>query len=322
MNKGRSVAVLAYDGVSPFHLSVPQMVFGLAGVSGVQPRYDVVVCAEEPGDVSLAGGLTLRVPTGLKALATADVVVAPSWNPEIEPSAELIDALRAAHQRGAQLIGLCLGSWLVVATGLVDGRTVSTHWASAQELAERFPAVHVAAEVLWSDLGDIVTSAGVAAALDCCLHVVRQHHGSSYAAFVARATVMAPHRVGSQAQYIPAPVGSDGEDPLDAAMAWARHRLDEPLDLTAWASAAAMSRRTFTRRFSDRVGVSPMRWLLVQRVDRARRLLESTDLPVDHVAFRSGFGSAEALRYHFRRQLGVTPTEHRAQFGELEPVRP
>ncbi|MCA1983415.1 GlxA family transcriptional regulator [Nocardioides nematodiphilus] len=320
MQPRRSVAVLAYDGVSPFHLSVPQMVFGLAGVSGVKPRYDVVVCTEDPGELTLAGGLTLRVPMGLEALATADVIVAPSWDPEVEPSTALLGSLRAAHERGAQLIGLCLGSWLVAATGLVDGRTVSTHWASAVELAERFPAVHVAADVLWSDLGDIVTSAGVAAALDCCLHVVRQHHGSTYAAFVARAMVMAPHRVGSQAQYIPAPVTDAGEDTLAVAMGWAHDRLDEPIDLTAWARAGAMSRRTFTRRFSERIGLSPMRWLLLQRVDRARRLLESTNLPIDHVAARSGFGSPEALRYHFRRQLGVTPTEHRAQFGELEPA--
>jgi transcriptional regulator GlxA family with amidase domain len=162
---------------------------------------------------------------------------------------------------------------------------------------------------------------GVAAALDCCLQVVRQHHGSSYAAYVARATVMAPHRVGSQAQYIPAPVANEGGDPVSGAMAWARDHLDEPVDLASWAAAGAMSPRTFTRRFGARVGISPMRWLLAQRVDRARRLLESTDLPVDHVAARSGFGSPEALRYHFRRQLGVSPTEHRAQFGELRPAR-
>jgi transcriptional regulator GlxA family with amidase domain len=318
----RSVAVIAFDGISPFHLAVPQMVFGLAGVSGVKPRYDVVVCAEEPDDLTVPGGLRLGVPAGLEVLATADVVVAPSWAPEVEPSATLIGALQAAHARGAQVVGLCLGSWLVAAAGLVEGRTVSTHWAAARQLAERFPTVHVAADVLWSDLGDVMTSAGVAAALDCCLQVVRQHHGSAYAAYVARAVVMAPHRVGSQAQYIPAPVAADGEDPLSGAMAWARDRLDEPLDLASWAAAGAMSPRTFSRRFGERVGTSPMRWLLTQRVDRARQLLESTDLPVDHVAARSGFGSPEALRHHFRRQLGVSPTEHRVQFGGLHPARP
>jgi transcriptional regulator GlxA family with amidase domain len=312
----QSVAVLAFDGISQFHLAVPQLVFGLEGISGAERRYTLTTCAERRGTVTTAGGLALSVPRGLDAMASADVVVIPSWTPPDLPSERLLDAVRAAHARSATIVGLCLGSWVVAASGIADDRTVATHWAAAVELADAFPLVSVRSDELWCDHGDVVTSAGVAAALDCCLHIVRRHHGSDYAASLARAFVLAPHRVGTQAQYIPAPVATRGEgDRVDAAIDWALAHLDQPVSLHQWARAIAVSRRTLSRRFVERTGVSPMEWLTEQRVDHARRLLESTDLPVSEVARQAGFGSPESLRHHFRRVLSVSPTAHREAFA-------
>lgn len=309
--------MLAFDGISQFHLAVPQTVFGLDALPRPEARYDVSVCAEEPGDITVGDGLTLRVRNGLDTFDTADVVVVPSWHPPALPSPDVAAALRRAHGRGALVVGLCLGSWVVAASGIADGRTVATHWAAAAGLARRFPRVRVRSDVLWCDLGDIVTSAGVAAALDCCLHVVRTQHGSDHAAEIARELVMAPHRTGTQAQFIPVPVlAHPGDDPVHEAMAWARSHLADPIDLDLWASAATMSRRSFTRRFTDRTGTSPMRWLTAQRLDYARRLLETTDDPVDHIAARTGFGTPETLRHHFRTHLGVSPTAHRTAFRQ------
>lgn len=309
------VAVLALEGMSPFHLAVPPLVFGAADISSAPSLYDVVVCAERPGSLRTAAGFDVAVAHGLEAFETADVVVIPSWRSEREPSEELLDAVRSAHARGALVVGLCLGAYVIAASGLVDGREVATHWSAASDLAARHPDVVVRDDVLWRDLGDVVTSAGVAAALDCCLHIARRHHGSAAADELARALVLAPHRSGSQAQFIPHPVAADADDdPIEHAMVWARARLEASFDLDEWAASVHVARRTFTRRFRDRTGTSPQQWLLEQRIDRARLLLETETIPVDLVAERSGFGSAVALRQHFRARLGVTPTAHRAAF--------
>jgi len=275
----------------------------------------VSVCAEVPGRLPTDAGYDLVVDAGLEAMSTAATVVVPSWDITVTPSDDLLDALRAAHARGARVVALCLGSFVVAAAGLVDGREVATHWSAAAELARRTPAATVRSDVLWCDLGDVVTSAGVAAALDCCLHVVRSDHGAAYAADLARSLVLAPHRDGSQAQYIPAPVARGvGSDPVETAMAWAAARIDEPLDLDTWAASVHQSRRTFTRQFRARTGASPAQWLLRQRLVRARVLLESTDDPVEHVARASGFGSSAALRQHFAREFRTSPRRHRAAF--------
>lgn len=309
------VAVVAFSGISPFHLSVPSTVFAARSRSAPTPRYAVTVCAEEPGPMRTDAGYDLLVPRGLDALAGAHTVVIPSWHTDREPSATLLAALRDAHARGARVVGLCLGSFVVAAAGLVDGREVATHWSAAPELARRYPSATVRSDVLWCDLGDVVTSAGVAAALDCCLHVVRSDHGAAFAANVARALVLAPHRDGSQAQYIPAPVAAGpSADPVEVAMGWAAARLGEPLDLDTWAASVHQSRRTFTRHFRARTGVSPARWLLRQRLVRARVLLESTDRPVEQVATEAGFGSSAALRQHFAREFRTSPRQHRATF--------
>ena len=312
----RTVAVLAYDGISPFHLSVPCLVLGDRHVP--PSRYDVLVCAEQPGPLRTNAGFGVTVDRGLDVMDEADVVVLPSWDPRREASAVLIDAIRRAHARGATVVGLCVGAFLVAASGIADGREVVTHWRWAEQLQARHPELTVRADVLWSDLGDLITSAGTAASLDCCLHLVRTHHGVEAAERLARDIVVAPHRSGSQAQYIPVPVPPDpSDDVIEKAMVWARARLDQPVSLDEWASAVALSRRTFTRQFRARTGSSGQAWLLRQRLDRARLLLETTDHPIERVAGESGFGSSAALRHHFHAVLGTTPQRHRQEFGAL-----
>ncbi|WP_344210032.1 GlxA family transcriptional regulator [Kribbella sancticallisti] len=312
----RSVAVLAYDGMSPFHLSVPCLVLG--DRLGGERQYDVLVCAERPGRLRTNAGFDLHVEHDLAVMERADLVILPSWEPDQQPSGLLIEAIRAAHARGATVVGLCIGAFLVAASGIADGREVVTHWRWADRLAAQYPKVDVRADVLWSDLGDLVTSAGTAASLDCCLHLVRAHHGVELAERLARSIVVAPHRSGSQAQYIPVPVPPDpSDDVIERAMVWARSRLDEPISLDEWAAAVALSRRTFTRQFRLRTGSSGQAWLLRQRLDRARLLLETTDHPVERVATDSGFGSSAALRHHFHQILGTTPQRHRQEFGVI-----
>ena len=312
----RTVAVLAYDGISPFHLSVPCLVLGDRHLP--PSRYDVLVCAEQPGSLRTNAGFGVTVDRGLDLMDEADVVVLPSWDPGREASAVLIDAIRRAHARGATVVGLCVGAFLVAASGIADGREVVTHWRWAEQLQARHPELTVRADVLWSDLGDLITSAGTAASLDCCLHLVRTHHGVEVAERLARDIVVAPHRSGSQAQYIPVPVPPDpSDDVIEKAMVWARARLDQPVSLDEWANAVAMSRRTFTRQFRARTGSSGQAWLLRQRLDRARLLLETTDHPIERVAGESGFGSSAALRHHFHAVLGTTPQRHRQEFGAL-----
>lgn len=311
----RRVAVLAFEGISPFHLSVPTLVFAAAGLDSAEPLYDVVVCAEQPGSLVTGAGYRIAVDDGLEAFASADMVVLPSWRQDRAPSGTLVDAVRAAHARGARIVGLCLGGFVVAASGIADDRELVTHWAAADRLATEYPDVHVRRDVLWLDHGDVITSAGVAAALDCCLHIARLDHGAAAANTLARALVLAPHRSGSQAQYIPVPLADPvGGEPIEEAMAWARARLAEPLELDTWAAAVHLSRRTFTRRFRERTATSPQQWLLTQRLDHARLLLETDDAPIERVAEQSGFGSAVTLRHHFSRRLGVSPAAHRAEF--------
>ncbi len=313
------IAVLAFDRISPFHLSVPTVVFGSELVGTSPLDYDVVVCAVTPGALQTRAGYDIAVRHGLSAFTTADTVLIPSWDRDVPVPAELADAVRAAHARGARIVGLCVGAFVIAAAGVADGRTVTTHWHAAEQLAAEHPQIRVRSDVLWTDLGDVITSAGTVAALDCCLHLVRADHGSAAAAVLARRLVMAPHRGGSQAQHVEIPViAADHSDDIGEAMAWARLRLSQPIVLDHWSRAVAMSRRTLTRRFTERTGDSPGRWLLRQRLDHARTLLETTDLGVDVVAEQSGFGSGTSLRRHFRAQLGTSPRRHREQFA-VEP---
>jgi transcriptional regulator GlxA family with amidase domain len=308
------IAVLAFPGITPFHLAVPSVVFASTALE--QAPYRVRVCAETPGSMPTAAGYEITVRHGLSILRKADTVVLPSWDIDREPSAALLAAIVAAHRRGARMVGLCQGSFLVAAAGIAEGRDVATHWHSARVLRERYPATPVRDDVLWVDHGDVITSAGVTTALDCCLHLVRHDLGAVAAANVARRLVLAPHRDGSQAQFIPLPVSATAEaDPIAASRQWALSRLGQPIDLDAWARVAAMSRRTFTRQFRDHTGTSPKQWLLEQRLMQARLLLESTSHTVERVATAVGFATAASLRQHFATRYGTTPARHRAAFS-------
>jgi transcriptional regulator GlxA family with amidase domain len=308
------VAVIAFDGMTPFHLAVPCLVFGSAGRAGM--AFELLVCGLDGANLSTTAGFGITARHGLEAVARADIVVLPAWHDDCRPAPPaLLDALRAAHARGAQVVGLCLGAFPVAEAGLLDGRGAATHWNAAAELARRHPRVRVQPEVLYVDEGRVLTSAGMAAGIDCCLHLLRRLHGAESANRVARLLVVAPHRQGGQAQFIerPVPVSrSDGR--LAEVLEWVTHRLSAPHDIDALAERAAMSRRNFTRHFRQATGMSFTQWLLEQRLAHARRMLESGDAPLEVVAQEAGFGSALALRQQFRGRLQTSPSAYRRQF--------
>ncbi len=312
------VAVLAFEGVSLFHLSVPGTVFGADRVPGGLPPYEVRYCAPEPGRVRTDQGMEIEVPAGLEAMAAADIVVVPAWNhPEQVAPAALTDALRQAHARGAQVVGLCLGAFVLGDAGLLDGRRATTHWACRGLFARRFPRADFHPDVLYVDDGHVITSAGTVAAIDCCLHLVRQRHGADAANRVARLLVTPPHRQGGQAQYIEQPVPSlPSEHRLPGVMEWAREHLSQPLSLDVLADVARMSRRTFTRRFREATGTTVVKWLVAERVARAQQLLETTDMPIERLATEVGFGTALSLRQHFAGQMRTSPSSYRRAFRE------
>ncbi len=316
----RRIALLVFEGLSPFHLSVPWLVFGEdRGELGV-PRFALRLCAMEPGAPPWPG---LGKPVGLAALRDADVVIVPSWRDVNERAPEpVLRALRRAHARGATVVGLCLGAFVLAQAGLLDGRTATTHWHWAETFRRQFPQVRLDADVLYVDEGRIITSAGTAAALDCCLHLLRRVCGTQAANRVARRLVVAPHRAGGQAQFIEEPVPtSPTGDRLGAVLAWAGAHLDQPLAIATLARRAAMSRRTFTRQFHKATGTSVLQWLLQQRLRAACQLLEGGTQSVEVVATRAGFGSAVAMRQHFVRAYGVPPQAYRRQFQAAHEPR-
>jgi transcriptional regulator GlxA family with amidase domain len=304
------VTVLALADVVAFDLSTPAQAFG-----NEPGRYAFTACGVRAGSVPSTTGFAIDVPRGLDAVAEADTVLVPGLRPpQWPPPAAALDALRAAHARGARVASICTGAFVLAQAGLLDGRRATTHWAHAERLARRYPAVTVDPGVLYVDEGDVLTSAGVAAGIDLCLHLVRRDHGAEVANAVARRIVVAPHRDGGQAQFVEAPLPPAGDRGLEATRAWAAQRLREPLTVAALARHAACSERTFARRFRAETGTTPLQWLLGQRVLHARRLLEATDLPVEHVADEAGFGTAASLRSHFRRATSTTPLAYRRAF--------
>ncbi|MFD5060542.1 GlxA family transcriptional regulator [Streptomyces sp. NPDC058394] len=318
------VVVLALDGLLPFELGIPQRIFGLAHGSEPGDRgrklYEVVTCSvRPPGPVSTDADFTITVERGPEALATADTVVIPA-SYELGPVYEegrLTDELAAAFayiRPGTRLVSICTGSYVLAAAGRLDGRPATTHWSSADHFQQLFPQVRVDPDVLFIDDGDVLTSAGVAAGIDLCLHIVRRDHGTAVANDVARRTVVPPHRDGGQAQYIQRPIPEVQFATTTSARAWALGRLDRPILLRDMAQQQSMSVRTFTRRFREEVGISPGQWLTQQRVERARGLLEATDLSIDQVAREAGFGTATSLRQHVQAALGVSPTVYRRTF--------
>jgi transcriptional regulator GlxA family with amidase domain len=310
------VAVVAFDGISPFHLSVPCVVFGEDRSAGGVPCFDLRVCAAEPGALATTAGFTIAAPHGLDALDAADIVVVPSWRDVDEaPPAALVSALRAAHARGAQLIGLCLGAFVLAAAGLLDGRPATTHWGWADAFARRYPNVRLDPDVLYVDDGNVLTSAGTAAGIDCCLHVLRKRCGARAASYVARRLVVPPHRQGSQAQFVERPIAADARDSrLAGLLDWVASNPREPHTLDSLAERMHMSRRTFTRRFRQATGTTVGAWLVAMRVARAQQLLEMTEQSVDAIADAAGFGSAVSLRQHFADALRTSPSAYRREF--------
>ncbi|MEU7581303.1 helix-turn-helix domain-containing protein [Streptomyces sp. NPDC041068] len=311
-----TVALAVTDGIPLFELAIPTAVFGLAPPEGVASWYELVVCApQRPGGTRAGGWFLAETPHGLDALAVADTVIVPACHDAADdPPADLVDAVRAAHEAGARVASVCTGAFVLAAAGLLDGRRATTHWSYAAQLAERYPAVEVDAGVLYVDNGSVLTSAGKAAGIDLCLHMVRADHGAAVANDLARRMVVAPHRPGGQAQFIAEPVPVEGEDRLADVLAWALARLAEPLTVSDLAARAHMSPRQLTRLFAAATGTTPLQWLLAQRVQRARELLENTGQSVERIAESCGMGTAATLRRHFGRAVGVPPDVYRKAF--------
>ncbi|WP_269859306.1 helix-turn-helix domain-containing protein [Streptomyces sp. RPT161] len=310
-----------FSGGPIFESSIPLSVFGVDRQDAGVPRYRLLVCAGEDGPLRTTGGLELTAPYGLDALGRAGTVVVPAWRSISQPPpASALTALRRAHEEGARIIGLCTGAFVLAAAGLLDGRPATTHWMYAPTLAKRYPSVHVDPRELYVDDGDILTSAGTAAGIDLCLHVVRTDHGADAANALARRLVVPPRRSGGQERYLDRSLPEEiGGDPLAEVVAWALEHLHEQFDVETLAARAYMSRRTFDRRFRSLTGSAPLQWLITQRVLQAQRLLETSDYSVDEVAGRCGFRSPVALRGHFRRQLGSSPASYRMAFRARRP---
>jgi transcriptional regulator GlxA family with amidase domain len=306
----------------PLELGLVHQVFRAARSTGGEPLYEVVTCAVAVGDVRTDADFSIQVSHGPEALKRADTVVVPGTHEydETETEGRLGAPLAAAFDRirpGTRMASICTGAFVLAAAGLLDGRRATTHWMSAEHFRTLFPDVDLDPDVLYTDDGNVLTSAGEASGIDLCLHMIRRDHGAAVANDVARRTVVPPHRDGGQAQFIPRPVPEPGLASTSRARSWAMERLDRPLTLRELAAQEAMSVRTFTRRFREEVGLTPVQWLTQQRIERARQLLEETDLSIDHVAADSGFGTAASLRQHLRTAIGVSPRAYRNTFRGL-----
>jgi AraC family transcriptional activator FtrA len=311
----RLVAALVYDQLCSFEFGCAVEVFGLPRPEFGAAWYQFVTCAAEPGPLRAVGGFRVTTDAGLEVLARAGTIIIPGWKgPDAQPSPELIEALRAAHAAGARLISICSGVFVLAAAGVVTNEKVTTHWRYADRLKSLYPNLQVDPNVLYVDAGQILTSAGSAAGLDLCLHVVRRDFGGAVANQVARRLVLAPHRNGGQAQFIERPIHPRADNRLSDLIAELAMRLDEPLTIATMARRAAMSPRNFIRRFREATGLTPLDWLIDARLGRARELLEATDLPVEEIARQCGFGAAATLRHHFRRKLHLSPLEYRRRF--------
>ncbi|MFF8807848.1 GlxA family transcriptional regulator [Streptomyces omiyaensis] len=311
------VVVLALDGVYPFELGIPSRVFG-----ALQDRYEVLTCSVDGGPVATNADFSVTVGHGLEVLATADTVILPPFDlsrlsRELPPR---VGEALAAVRPGARIVSICTGAFVLAAAGLLDGRPATTHWAVADVFRSWYPEVALDPDVLFVDDGSVLTSAGAASGVDVCLHLVRRDHGTAVANHVARACVVPPWRDGGQAQYIEHPVPPESAHGTSATRQWALENLHEPLTLTELAGHARMSLRTFARRFTEEVGTSPGRWLIQQRVVRARHLLETTDLAVDDIAGQVGFATGTSLREHLHAAIGVSPLAYRRTFRGAAPA--
>jgi transcriptional regulator GlxA family with amidase domain len=310
------IVVVAFHGISPFHLSIPGVVFGEA--QDKPSPFEVVYCAAERQPLVTSAGYRLSGIADLRALRHADVVVVPSWRDvDDRPPDALLQALRAARTAGARIVGLCLGAHVLAEAGLLDGRRATTHWEYAVQMARRFPSIRVEPDVLYVEDNGVLTSAGTAAGLDACLELLRTLQGAAAATRIARRLVIPPHRTGGQAQYIEhaLPLTAAGHR-LSQLMDAVRQRLHEPHHLNSLAAQAQMSPRTLTRQFRALTGTTVLQWLLRERLQFAQQLLEQTDQAIDRIAELAGFGSTEALRQHFRTAFRTTPSAWRRQFSK------
>lgn len=315
-----TVAVMATAGFSPFHFSVPCIIFGQ---SMPQPDlFRVAICAEKPGVVLSDIGLSINVEQGLALLDQADIIIIPYWNnPDERPSQALLEALRKAWQRGAEVVGLCLGTYVLAYAGLLDGHRAATHWEFEKDFTERFPAVHLDSNSLYTSDERLITSAGTAAGIDCCLNIIRDHYGSAVANRVARRMVVPPYREGGQAQFIERPVPvSTRDSKINELIEYLRRNLDKPHDLDSLAGFVNMSRRTLTRHFSRATGTTPGEWLNAERLQRSQELLETTNRSIESVSALSGFQSPISFRQSFKAKFSVSPSEWRRAFRGPEPV--
>ena len=311
------VAVLVLPSVVPFDLGVPVQVFGYPRTDLGAQRYEMTVCGARPGVVPTSGGFAITAEHGLEALAEAHTVVVPGIDDlDLTIPPEVCRALADAHARGARLVSICTGAFVLAAAGLLDGRRATTHWIDVPAFRARFPRVTCDPDVLYVDEGSILTSAGVAAGIDLCLHVVRADHGAAVANAVARRLVVPAHRSGGQAQFVRRAVAAREDRPLDATRAWVLVRLGEPITVGGMAAHAGMPLRSFTRRFTAETGTSALRWLLRERLGAAQQQLEECDDSVQQVAARCGFGSAVSLRAHFQREFRTSPLAYRRAFRQ------
>jgi transcriptional regulator GlxA family with amidase domain len=312
-----TVALVVFDQVPPFEMAVPCEVFGIDRSDMGVPNYRLLVCAAEQGPLHTKAGFGIDAPCELSDLYEAQTVIVPAWRDvEETPPLALLEALQYSYQRGARIVSLCSGAFVLAAAGLLDGRRATTHWMYADVFAKKFPAVKLDPTVLYVDEGQILTSAGTAAGIDLCLYLVRLDYGAEVANVFARRMVVPPHRDGGQAQYVQAPVApGPSEGPLTGTLAWACANLEEPLTVERLAAHARMSARTFARRFREVTGTTPLKWLLNQRILAAQRQLETSNVPVEWIARNCGFGTSATFRLHFKRVVGVSPTDYRKTFG-------
>ncbi|GAB2941034.1 transcriptional regulator FtrA [Hafnia psychrotolerans] len=315
--RNRRLVLLAYECLCTFEFGIAVEAFGRADELLGEPLYDLVVASVEEGIFGAQGGVRLVVDGGLELLEEAGTIVIPGWRSIDEPAAErLIMALQKAHAHGTRIVSICAGSFVLAAAGLLDGKRATAHWNSTHALAQRFPNIQVEHGMIYVDEGSVITSAGGAAGVDLCLHLIRRDYGIDVANRTARRMVTPPHREGNQAQYIQQPVPARPSQTLSPLLDDLRTRLNQPLAIAQLAAEAGMSRRTFLRRFHDATGSTPGEWMLGIRLEKACALLETGTLNIEHVAEQSGFGSPESLRHHFRQRLGTTPTLYRQQFSD------
>ncbi len=313
--RNRLVAALLHERVATFELGIVAEIFGLPRPEMGADWYRFVTVAEEQRPLRATGGLQVCPEAGLQMLAQADTIIIPGWRTDGAPSSAAVkQGLLEAYDRGARLVSICSGAFLLAACGLLAGRQATTHWLYAERLQTLYPDVEVKPDVLYVDAGQILTSAGSAAGVDLMLHIVRQDFGARAANEVARRMVMAPHREGGQAQFIERPVPRHTQDPLGALLEAVRRRPAERWTIARMARRVSMSQRTFIRRFQESTGMRPGEWVIAARLEVARFLLESTAADLDAVCQSSGFGNPAALRHHLRRRVGLTPTAYRASF--------